>query len=147
MTLCDSNVWLALALAGHAHHHAARTWLDSVTTPRSLLFCRATQQTLLRLLTNAAVFAPYGRGPLTNSEAWAVHASFLGDDRIVQRNSEPAGLDAHWRTLSQRETASPKVWMDSYLAAFAIAGSYALATTDAGFRQFDDLELVVIGQG
>src|SRR3712207_8553008 len=27
--LCDSNVWLALALSGHAHHEAARDWLDS----------------------------------------------------------------------------------------------------------------------
>ena len=30
MTLCDSNVWLALALSGHVHHAAARRWLNGV---------------------------------------------------------------------------------------------------------------------
>jgi uncharacterized protein len=29
--LCDSNVWLALALFDHAHHDAARAWLETVT--------------------------------------------------------------------------------------------------------------------
>lgn len=55
MRLCDSNVWLALALSKHVHHIAAREWLETVDEPASVLFCRATQQTFLRLLTNASV--------------------------------------------------------------------------------------------
>lgn len=61
MILCDSNVWLALALSDHTCHPVARDWLESVAEPRSVLFCRPTQQTVLRLLTNAAVLAPYGQ--------------------------------------------------------------------------------------
>ena len=72
MNLCDSNVWLSLTLSAHVHHRAARDWLDTTTEPRSALFCRATQQSLLRLLTTAAVLAPYGNPPLSNGEAWRI---------------------------------------------------------------------------
>ena len=51
--LCDSNVWLALVLSKHVHHTAVREWLETIDRPASILFCRATQQTFLRLLTNA----------------------------------------------------------------------------------------------
>jgi plasmid stability protein len=57
MTLCDSNVWLALALSKHVHHTAAREWLETVEEPASVFFCRPTQQAFLRLLTNASVLA------------------------------------------------------------------------------------------
>ena len=69
MTLCDSNVWLALALSAHAHHTTVREWFDVVDQADSVVFCRATEQTSLRLLTNPAVLAPYGNPPLTNREA------------------------------------------------------------------------------
>jgi uncharacterized protein len=36
MTLCDSNVWLALALSKHVHHTAAREWLETVEEPASV---------------------------------------------------------------------------------------------------------------
>jgi uncharacterized protein len=51
-----------------------------------------------------------------------------------------------WKELAVRETASPKLWMDAYLAAFALAGRYQMVTTDAGFRQFRGLDLLVLGQ-
>jgi hypothetical protein len=55
MMLCDSNAWLALALSKHGHHATAREWLDTVEEPATVFLCRATQQTFLRLLTNASV--------------------------------------------------------------------------------------------
>ena len=58
MVLFDSNVWLALALSRHVHHAVAREWFEAVETSSSVYFCRATQQTLLRLFTNAAVLSP-----------------------------------------------------------------------------------------
>ena len=73
MVLCDSNVWIALALSRHAYHAAVREWFEAVESPGSVTFCRATQQTLLRLLTNAAVLRPYGNPPLTNQQAWDVY--------------------------------------------------------------------------
>jgi toxin-antitoxin system PIN domain toxin len=143
--LCDSNVWLALTLFDHAHHNAARGWFESVTQPGAVLFCRATQQAFLRLLTTAAVLAPYGIPPLTNQQAWNAYEGLLADDRIVFQAREPAGLESRWQQLAVRETASPKLWMDAYLAAFALAGGYRMVTADAAFTQFAGLDLVLLG--
>lgn len=145
MILCDSNLWLALALSKHVHHGAARRWLNTVTGARPALFCRATQQAFLRLLTNAAVLAPYGNPPLTNRQAWQAYDALLTDDRIVFRAEEPAGLDVRWKQYAVRDTASPKLWMDAYLAAYAIAGGHRLVTTDVAFRQFRGLDLELVG--
>lgn len=144
--ICDSNVWLALALSKHLHHTAARNWLDTIQEPAALLICRATQQSLLRLLTNAAVLAPYGNPPLTNREAWSTYESFVADDRIVFQSEEPEGLESLWKTFAVRGTASPKLWMDAYLAAFAMAGRHRMVTTDKGFWQFQGLDILVLGQ-
>ncbi len=143
MKLCDSNVWLALALSDHVHQPTTRDWLATVSEPGSILFCRATQQTFLRLLTNSAVLAPYGIPPLTNREAWNTYAAFLADDRIVWA-TEPAGLEPRWHELAGRDTASPKLWMDAYLAAFAWAAGCTMVTTDGGFVKFRDLDLLVL---
>ena len=145
MDLCDSNVWLALALSKHVHHAAARRWLDAVRDPASVVFCRATQQSFLRLLTNASVLSPYGNPPLTNRQAWDACAALLADDRIVLRADEPAGLDAHWSRFALRDTASPKLWMDAYLASFAVAGGYRMVTTDAAFKQFSGVDVELLG--
>ncbi len=145
MNLCDSSVWVALALAGHVHHAAARAWLETIGDPAAVLFCRATQQTLLRLLTTAAVLALYKRAPLTNREAWGVYEKLLADDRIAYRAGEPPGLEDIWKGFTSQDTASHKLWMDAYLAAFAVAGGYRLVTTDTAFRQFEGLDLLVLG--
>lgn len=144
--LCDSNVWLALALSKHRHHAAARAWLETVEQPAAVLVCRATQQTFLRLLTNAAVLGPYGNPPLTNRQAWSAYEALLADDRITFRAGEPAGVEPLWKELAVRGTASPKLWMDAYLAAFALAGQYRMVTTDTAFRQFRGLDLLVLGE-
>jgi uncharacterized protein len=142
--LCDVNVWLALALSRHNHHEAARDWLATLDQPDSVLLCRSTQQALLRLLTNPTVLGAYGNKPLTNREAWAVSETLVTDDRIGLLTLEPPGLDVHWRDFALRDTASPKLWMDAYLAAFALASGMRLVTMDAGFRQFPALDLLLI---
>ena len=146
MDLCDSNVWLSLALSTHVHHKAACDWFEAVPDPGSILFCRVTQQAFLRLLTNASVLSPYGNPPLTNRQAWEAYQALLADDRIAFRSEEPAGLEALWRRFAVRGTASPKLWMDGYLAAFALAGGYRMVTTDAAFKQFAGLDLELLGE-
>jgi uncharacterized protein len=143
VVLCDSNIWLALVLSKHRHHAAAREWLGTIEDPSSVLFCRATQQSFLRLLTNASVLRPYGNPPLTNREAWSTYAALLTDDRI-DFVAEPPGVEPLWKDLATRGTASPKLWMDAYLAAFSLAGRYRMVTTDAAFRQFRGLDLLVL---
>ncbi len=141
MVLCDSNVWLALALSKHAHHALAREWFEGVEAASSVFFCRVTQQTFLRLLTNAALLSPYGSPPLTNRQAWEAYDALLGDDGVVFRAEEPIGIEAQWKRFARRDTASPKLWMDAYPAAFALASGYRMITMDRAFNQFDGIDL------
>jgi toxin-antitoxin system PIN domain toxin len=148
MKLPDVNIWLALTLSGHSHHQAARIWLEGQDDHSSICFCRATQQGLVRLLTTAAVLAAYGIPPLANREAWSVLESFMADDRIAFAN-EPAGVEESWKELAAlRDTNSPKLWMDAWLAAFARCSGFQLITADKAFSQFEgiDLHLVTAGE-
>src|SRR5262245_26899176 len=142
MRLADSNVWLALALSKHEFHGAARTWLAR-QAPRQVLFCRSTQQSFLRLLTTKAVLAPYRTPPLSNKAAWSVYESLRMNERVAWV-TEPEGLESVWKKLAGVSSASPKLWMDAYLAAFALAGGHQLVTTDKAFKQFRGLDLVVL---
>ena len=142
MNLCDANVWLALALSAHVHQPRARAWFEAVTAPGTMLFCRATQQAFLRLLTNAAVLGAYGNPPLTNDEAWAAYEALMADDRVGFVAVEPPGLESRWKAFALRDTASPKLWMDAYLAAFALEAGLRLVTTDRAFHQFPGLDVL-----
>jgi predicted nucleic acid-binding protein len=88
--------------------------------------------------------SPYRPQPLTNSEAWAVYEALVADDRIVLRSEEPAGLEARWKGFVLRDTASPKLWMDAYLAAFAHSEGCRMVTIDAGFKQFSGLDVLLL---
>jgi len=143
MTLLDVNIWLALALSGHTHHQAARAWLDGEEETASLCFCRATQQGLVRLLTTAEVLAGYGNPPLTNRQAWDVIETFMDDERFTFAN-EPEGVEETWKSLAIRDTHSPKLWMDAYLAAFALRAGLRMITTDKAFSQFRGLDVLLL---
>lgn len=141
--LPDSNVWLALALAQHEYHQAVAVWLRSLPAGTQLFLCRATQQSLLRLLTTRAVFEGFATKPLTNAEALEYYRSLAADDRIGFLD-EPSDLETLWRAWAIHPQSSPKLWMDAYLAAFARVGDLELVTIDRGFRQFEGLRLTVI---
>ncbi|MDZ4659366.1 MAG: TA system VapC family ribonuclease toxin [Bythopirellula sp.] len=146
MPLADSNIWLALALSKHAFHGVTRDWLAGRKSTEPLLFCRPTQQSFLRLLTTHAVLSPYGIPPLSNNAAWLAYEGFLADGRISWAE-EPPGLESLWKKLAGDAKASPKLWADAYLAAFAISGGNQLVTTDKGFKQFKGLDLLVLTLG
>ena len=59
--------------------------------------------------------------------------------------AEPEGLEPFWRQYSSRPSASRKLWMDAYLAAFAVAGGYRLVATERAFSQFAGLDVLVLG--
>lgn len=119
--------------------------MDSIQDSASVVICRATQLSLLRLLTNSSIFGRYGYPPLTNDEAWNTYGAILSDHRVIFRVNELNGLDRWWREYSQRPTASPKLWMDAYLAAFARAEGCRMVTTDSAYRQFQGLDLLLLG--
>ena len=89
---------------------------------------------------------PYGLAPFTNEGAWSAYQSLLSDDRIDYHPEEPFDLDRYWRQYVVRGTASPKTWMDAYLAAFARASGSQLVTNDRAFRQFPGLDLLLLGE-
>lgn len=127
----DINVWVALAYDRHVHHIAARNWFDALVPSVRMFFCRLTQLGLLRLLTSPAVMGP--DQAKSQQDAWKIYDSWLEDDR-VEFLEEPAGLDTHFRSLTQSAQASPKDWADSYLAAFAHVSRLTVVTFDRGFQ-------------
>lgn len=100
-------------------------------------------QSFLRLLTTTAVLAPYGIPPLSNKAAWSIYEGFRADPRITWAE-EPPGLEAQWKKWCGSSKASPKQWMDAYLAAFALAGGLQFVTTDQAFSQYKGLNLVLL---
>lgn len=128
--LVDVNVWFALAVEEHRHHREARKWWEE--TSGLFGFIRTTQLGLLRLLTSSG---PMRGQPLTNDEAWAVYDRFHSDDR-VRLFAEVAALDDQFRAFSKNPQASPKLWVDAYLAAHAVANEALLVTFDQAFTRY-----------
>lgn len=132
--LLDVNVWVASALDAHLHHPAAMQWLAQHTTDQ-FAFCRTTQQGFLRVATNPRAVED---SALTLPQAWEAYDTMLQHPRIIFFE-EPLGLEQHWRTYTEHETFSPKIWTDAYLAAFACAADFHLITFDRGFGRYDGL--------
>jgi uncharacterized protein len=122
--LLDVGLWLAAAWGRHVHHAVAAEWFDRQTD--DLLFCRVTQMSLLRLLSNPAIM---GDDAVDRSEAWRVFDELWADERVLWAD-EPAELDGVWRAISARAEKSHKLWSDDYLAAFAQTSGAILATLD-----------------
>jgi toxin-antitoxin system PIN domain toxin len=135
MNLCDPYVWLAMVLPAHQDHKVARNWWENLS-PEKGLFCRGSQQVFLRLLTTADVLKPYDLPARTHLEAWKIYHQLMSDP-CSGFLDEPEGIEEMWITLSSRENSSPKLWLDTYLAALAIKSSCPLVTFDESFRQFE----------
>lgn len=139
MLLPDINVWLALSFEAHYHHAAASAWFDK-QNDGSCHFCRLTQSGFLRLSTNPAVFK---NEALPLSQAWACYDALLQDPRI-DFTGEPLGLEHVWRKFTTGKFFSHKIWNDAYLAAFAVCGQFMLVTFDGGFKDYPDIDLVLL---
>jgi len=65
--------------------------------------------------------------------------------QVCEREESP-GTVALWHRLAGRDTASPKLWMDAYLAAFAMGGALRMVTLDHDFKSFvaHGLDLVLL---
>jgi len=129
LNFLDANVWLALLWNRHIHSEKAREWFER-SSEEKFLFCRITQVTVLRLLTTASVM---GNDVKTIPEAWDLWDKVCADDRIAFL-SEPETIEPEFRRLSALKTASPKVWADAYLLAFASIAGLKLVTFDRGLR-------------
>ena len=135
-SLIDTNVWLAAVLPTHPAHQSARSFLQTASAGEPALFCRSTQQSFLRLLTTPSLLQKYGATSLTNRLALRTLTALLQAPGIAER-AEPVATPALWHSIAALDTASPKVWMDAYLAAFAIAGGSRLVTLDKDFKSLE----------
>jgi len=106
------------------HHASATRWWEQETG--RIGFSRLTQMGLLRLMTTAAAMDDK---PLTMAEAWRVHDRLFDDDR-VSFISEPVGIETRFRECASGETASPKLWADAWLQAFAECAGGVMVTFD-----------------
>ena len=115
---------------------------------RPACFCRATQQGFLRVASGAAFQRSCNIVGLTNRDALAALGQIMASPSVSYRE-EPPGLVDLWHRLAGLPTASPKVWMDAYLAAFAIAGGMTMVTLDSDHTAFTpaglDLDLLQPG--
>jgi toxin-antitoxin system PIN domain toxin len=119
----DVNVWMALAVM-HVHQSVAFDWWRQ--EPGAIGFCRLTQFGLLRLLTTSA--AMEGK-PLSMKHAWNAYDVLSGDER-VEFVPEPTAVERAFRGLSSSIHASPKLWADAYLTAFATECGGSIVTFD-----------------
>ena len=67
--------------------------------------------------------------PLTIAAAWRVYDRFYDDDRVTFM-PEPRDVEERFREKAKGPEASPKVWADAWLLAFAQAAGGALVTFD-----------------
>ena len=145
-SLFDTSVWIAAVFPTHPFHQVAQQHLLQATAVEPAVFCRATQQSFLRLASTPAILKAYGATGMTNRDALVALSALLALPQVCERE-EPPGTFAIWQRLASRDTASPKVWMDAYLAAFAIGGGLRMVTLDQDFRNFvpNGLKLALIG--
>jgi toxin-antitoxin system PIN domain toxin len=138
--LVDANVWLPILCARHSHHAVATAWWNAQAAA-SCCWCRPIQQTILRLLTNRTVM---GEDTLTPDEAWLVWEKLALDERCALLPLEPVGLEDAWQRHIAGRAATPKLWMDAYLAAWAETARLTLVTFDSGFRSFPLASLQIL---
>ena len=136
-TLVDTSVWVAAFFEEHEFFPSANSFITSCTAGEPALFCRATEQSWLRLITTPSLHKVYKSQNPTNHEATAILANWRTQPQILCLGAEPAGTRELWLELAAIPYASPKVWMDAYLAAFAIRAGIPFATLDSDFRKFE----------
>ena len=110
----DVNIWLATLHFEHVHHRIAKSWWETDDSD-AICFTRITQISLLRLLTTPAVM---NKKPLSMSAVWSAYDR-LFEDKRVDYVTEPVGVEAKFRMMTESGISSPNVWADAKLLAMA----------------------------
>jgi toxin-antitoxin system PIN domain toxin len=127
---------LALTFSAHPHHRAAAAWFEEAL-PQSCGFCRMSQQGFLRLASNPKAFKT---DALTLPEAWKAFDALRRDERSCFFTEAP-GVGEEWRSMTNQQRFSAKIWNDAFLAAFAKMAGLQIVTFDRGFRRYAGLKL------
>ena len=81
---------------------------------------------MLHLLTTSAAM---NSQPLSMAEAWLAHDQLCLDDRVVFL-TEPPMLERAFRNAASNDQASPELWADAYITAFAEVAGARVVTFD-----------------
>ena len=130
--LLDVNVLVALVVAEHVHHAAARAWFHQAG---QFATCPTVQGTLLRLLIRQGTSSTDARVALVVLTRHARHELWLDDLSYLE-------IDLS-RVLGHRQVT------DAYLAGLARASQGRVATLDHGFAvtASDIAELILVPSG
>lgn len=80
---------------------------------------------------------------LTMFDAWRAYDTLFDDPRTAYAK-EPDGIESLWRSHTELQSFSPKVWNDAYLAAFAETADLDLVTFDRGFAQYRSVRCTIL---
>ncbi len=127
-------------------HVAATTFLRGCTARRRAIFCRATEQGFLRLLTTDALQRTYVQRRITNADALSTLHALVKLPQVGVVDAEPHGVRKRWHALAALPASAPHVWMDAWLAAWAITSERTLVTGDRDFLKWeaDGLRVMLI---
>ena len=137
--VADVNVVFPLLLSRHQHRDAALEWFGSAAAGEVVL-CRLARLGTLRLLCTAHVMGPDVLRPKSAMQALE---ALEADERIVLLH-EPDGLDTVLKRLVGSCAATPNLWTDAYLAAFARVAGLKLVSFDRGFSKFAGLDFLML---
>jgi predicted nucleic acid-binding protein len=87
--LLDVNVWVAAVFVAHPAHYYAQAVLLQATPAAPALFCRATQQSFLRLVSTPALCTAYQAASITNQDALAASEAFQALSQHVGSGFSP----------------------------------------------------------
>jgi len=138
----DINVWVALAYDSHKQHASAASWFGALASD-TVGFCRLTQLSFLRLLTQQAVMQDEVR---TQREAWQLYDRLFDDWRVTfypERDAD--AVEGELRALTGNIRFAPQQWPDAYLAAFARAEGLILVTFDRALSKLAGDGVVLLG--
>jgi predicted nucleic acid-binding protein len=68
--------------------------------------------------------------------AWLVWEKLVFDERAAFLPMEPSGLAPAWQKNIAGRDATPELWMDAFLAAWAQTANLAFVTFDTGFKSY-----------
>ncbi len=130
-------MWVALTFSAHPFHAEGQEMIGRFSEKNPANFCEATEHSWLRLITTPAVQKSCQSELVTSAKALELRSLWMADPRIKFLNHEPEGTRELWHQFAGIPSASPKVWMDAYLAAFAISGEMPLLTLDRDFLKYE----------
>jgi len=135
--LLDINVWVAISNPKHSSFNVAvkywRTQADE-----NLVFCRVTALGFVRVSSQSRAFAD---GAFSPQEAWTKYTAWI-KSKGVTLQADPENLDIYLGQWLASGIVTNRIFMDAYLAAFAVAAGHRLVSFDNDFHRFEGLNFL-----